>query len=152
MHLLCVCVCVFELQVENSLSNLFLLLKLVCAKWWLRGVGWWGEGRETQEGRERERERYEKLWLSHFFFWQQPAQHCKIIFLQLKNFYKIKKRFNRISWFWGLYYQIRIQINVNKLITISIQDWYYKSTVNIFILIFSSLDLIIKGKMWVLEI
>ena len=29
------------------------------------------------------------------------------------NWTELKKRFNRISWFWGLYYWIRIQINVN---------------------------------------
>ena len=47
----------------------------------------WSEGRG--EGVKRE-VIYVKSWLIRVVVWQKPTQHCKAIFLQLKN--KLKKK------------------------------------------------------------
>ena len=55
------------------------------ALWWLRGVSW--GGREAQEVYIYIYILYIyiKLWLLHVVVWQKATQHCKAIFLQLKN-------------------------------------------------------------------
>ena len=60
------------------------------------GVGWGKERKQEkfQEvgGRFKREGIYVYLWLIHGAIWQNPAQHCKAITLQLKiNFFKKNK-------------------------------------------------------------
>ena len=48
--------------------------------------------RQFPGGRFKREGTYVYLWLIHVDVWQKPTQFCKAIILQLKKFFKLKKK------------------------------------------------------------